>query len=194
MTQRPPLTQMTLSRRATLLGATAALFASAAIPVAASQRMPTGLSFASIDGGDLRLDDWAGRPVLVVNTASLCGFTDQYAGLQTIYDRYREAGLIVLAIPSGDFRQELDSAAEVAEFCTLTYGLDLPMTDITSVRGRGAHPLYAWLRAEHGFTPRWNFNKVLIAGDGAVLGTWGSNIRPTAPTIVQAIEAALAQA
>ncbi|MEM9247577.1 MAG: glutathione peroxidase, partial [Pseudomonadota bacterium] len=107
-----------------------------------------GFTFPSIDGGTLALGDWLGRPVLVVNTASRCGFTRQYEALQALYDRYRADGLIVLAIPSNDFRQELATEAEVREFCEVTFGLDLPMTEITAVRGRDAHPFYQWLAAE----------------------------------------------
>ncbi|EAQ24456.1 glutathione peroxidase [Roseovarius sp. 217] len=145
--------------------------------------------FGNIDGGEIRLSDWSGQPVLVVNTASRCGFTPQYDGLQTLYDRYRDRGLVVLAVPSDDFRQELSSEAEVKEFCEVNFGLDLPMTTITSVSGNAAHPFYASLRTETGFAPSWNFNKVLIAPDGRVIGTWGSTTRPTSGQITQKIEA-----
>ncbi|MDW4498193.1 glutathione peroxidase [Sulfitobacter sp. D35] len=144
--------------------------------------------FASIDGGTVDTGDWAGRPVLVVNTASRCGFTYQYEGLQALYDRYRDRGLVVLAVPSDDFRQELSSEAEVKEFCELTFGLDLPMTEITHVRGAAAHPFYRQVRAEAGFEPAWNFNKVLIAPDGSVAQTWGSSVQPMSPEIVNAVE------
>ena len=103
--------------------------------------------FDSIDGGDLRVSDWRGQPVLLVNTASRCGFTYQYDGLQELYDRYRDRGLVVLAVPSNDFRQELSSEEEVKEFCEVNFGLDIPMTTITPVRGSQAHPLYASLAA-----------------------------------------------
>ncbi len=159
----------------------------AALPAAAMDRF----YFDSIDGGQYNTADWRGRPVLVVNTASLCGFTPQYEGLQTLYDRYRDRGLIVLAVPSDDFRQELGSEAEVKEFCELTYGLDLPMTTITNVRGRNAHPFYRWLARSNGFTPSWNFNKVLIAPDGSVAATWGSGTRPLSRSIAGTIEAML---
>jgi len=95
--------------------------------------------FQSVDGGTLSLDDWAGQPVLVVNTASLCAFSDQYTSLQGVYDTYRDAGLVVLAVLSNDFNQELDTAAEAKDYCELTYGIDMPMTDITTVRGDKAH-------------------------------------------------------
>jgi glutathione peroxidase len=147
--------------------------------------------FGNIDGGEIRLSDWAGQPVLVVNTASRCGFTPQYDGLQALYDQYRDRGLVVLAVPSDDFRQELSSEAAVKEFCEVNFGLDIPMTTITSVRGDAAHSFYASVLAETGFAPTWNFNKVLIAPDGRVAGTWGSTTRPTSGQITRQIEAML---
>lgn len=145
-------------------------------------------TFPSIDGGTLNLEDWRGRPVLVVNTASKCGFTDQYADLQALYDRFRDRGLVVLAVPSDDFRQELGSASEVKAFCEVNFGLDLPMTDILPVRGAGAHPFFRAVRDETGFEPRWNFHKILIDPEGRVAGTWGSGTRPLSGAIVSQVE------
>lgn len=147
--------------------------------------------FNSIDGGQIGFPDWQGRPVLVANTASLCGYTPQYADLQALYDEYKDEGLVVLAVPSDDFNQELDSEQEVKDFCELNYDLDLPMTGITQVRGGEAHPFFAWLRETQGYEPQWNFNKVLIGADGAMLGSWGSGESPTGPAIRGAIESAL---
>lgn len=144
--------------------------------------------FPSIDGGTLSMSDWAGQPVLVVNTASQCAYTGQYEELQTLYDTYRANGLVVLAVPSDDFRQELDSAEEVREFCEMAFGLDMPMTDILSIKGRDAHPFYQAVEADAGFVPSWNFNKVLIGRDGAVIATWGSRINPMARPVRRAIE------
>lgn len=152
---------------------------------------PIGGTFPSIDGGDLSLEDWRGRPVLVVNTASRCGFTGQYDDLQALYDTYRDQGLVVLAVPSDDFNQELASAEEVKDFCELNFNLDLPMTDITSVKGSGAHPFYQAVKAETGFQPRWNFNKVLVGPDGEVVDTWGATTNPASPAITGEIEALL---
>ena len=149
--------------------------------------------FDNIDGGTLRISDWAGQPVLVVNTASRCGFTPQYKGLQALYDRYRDQGLVVLSVPSDDFRQELDSNAEVKEFCELNYGIDMPMTGVTHVKGRKAHPFFASLKDEAGFAPRWNFNKVLIAPDGTVAATYRSRTRPLSGAITKQVEALLTQ-
>ena len=161
-------------------------FTAAAMPAA-------GFEFASIDGGTLSTEAWRGKPVLVVNTASRCGFTGQYDGLQALHERYGPAGLVVLAVPSNDFRQELEDAAAVKDFCETSFGLTLPMTDITPVRGRDAHPFYRWLAEAHGFTPRWNFNKVLLDGEGQVVATWGSMVRPESPEVTSRIEAILAR-
>ncbi|WP_281968193.1 glutathione peroxidase [Roseovarius nanhaiticus] len=158
---------------------------------APARAMDLAAPFASIDGGELAVDQWRGQPVLVVNTASQCAFTRQYRGLQNLYDRYRAQGLVVLAVPSDDFSQELDSNEAVKEFCELQYGIDMPMTQITHVRGQGAHPFYASLRGETGFEPRWNFNKVLIGPDGAVVGTYPSGVDPLSGEITGAVEALL---
>ncbi len=150
-----------------------------------------GFSFASIDGGTIDLDDFKGQPVLVVNTASLCGFAAQFDDLQALHDDYAARGLVVLAVPSNDFRQELASATEVKDYCAANFDLTIPMTDITPVLGDQAHPFYRWLAETEGFTPGWNFNKVLLDGEGAVVATWGSVTRPTAAPVVKRIEALL---
>lgn len=153
-----------------------------------AQSAPLKGTFASIDGGELSIEQWRGRPVLVVNTASQCAFTRQYEALQQVYDRYRDRGLVVLAVPSDDFNQELASAEEVKEFCEMTFGLDMPMTDITHVKGARAHPFFAQVRAETGFEPRWNFNKVLVGPDGGIAATFGASARPDSRKVLSAIE------
>jgi glutathione peroxidase len=147
-----------------------------------------GFRFNSIDGGTIDLDSFSGQPVLVVNTASLCGFSGQYEDLQTLQDSYGAQGLVVLAVPSNDFNQELADDAAVKEYCAVNFDLTLPMTEITSVKGSTAHPFYAWLKKEHGFAPGWNFNKVLIGPDGDVVATWGSVTNPTSAAITSKIE------
>ena len=147
--------------------------------------------FASIDGGSLALSDWSGQPILVVNTASRCGYTKQYSGLQSLYETYRNAGLVVVAIPSNDFRQELESEQQVKTFCELNYGIDLPMAAITQVSGPQAHPFYQSLMHETGFEPKWNFSKVLIGPEGDVVATYKSNIRPQSAEILRDIEGIL---
>ncbi|MDQ2094901.1 glutathione peroxidase [Rhodalgimonas zhirmunskyi] len=147
--------------------------------------------FEAMEGGELRLSQWAGQPVLVVNTASLCGYTPQYSGLQTLYETYRDRGLVILAVPSNDFRQELKDNAAVKDFCQVQFGLEFPVTEITHVKGAKAHPFYASLKREAGFVPRWNFNKVLIGPDGAVVGTYPSRVKPMSSQLRGDIEAAL---
>lgn len=165
------------------------LFLFLLFPGAALAGMPHGLHFASVDGGQIAMDDLRGQPILVVNTASRCAFTGQYDDLQALADQYRD--LVVLAVPSADFRQELATGAEVAEFCAMNFDLTIPMTDITAITGALAHPLYAWLRQDHGFIPAWNFNKVLIAPDGELDATWGSAVSPRSPEVIHRIEALL---
>lgn len=149
--------------------------------------------FDSIDGGTLNTEDWRGQPVLVVNTASRCGFTKQYDGLQALYDTYGDQGLVVLAVPSNDFRQELGNAEDVKEFCEVNFGLTIPMTDIIRVKGSRAHPFYQWVAETDGFKPRWNFNKILLAPDGSVAATFRSRTNPQSSEITDPIEAMLAE-
>jgi glutathione peroxidase len=145
--------------------------------------------FQSMIGGTISIAQWHGQPVLVVNTASICAFSGQYRDLQDLYDRYRDQGLIVLAIPSDDFKQELATNAEVKNFCELQYGIDMPMTEITRVKGTDAHPFYQLLQEDVGFTPRWNFNKVLIDRNGDVVETYGSQVSPMSLAITRQIDA-----
>jgi glutathione peroxidase len=148
-------------------------------------------SFESIEGGDLSLSDFKGNPVLIVNTASRCGFTSQYDGLQTMYDKYRDKGLTVLAIPSNDFKQELAEDQKVKQFCKINFNLNLPMTTITHVKGPNAHPFFKWIKNEYGFVPSWNFNKILLNQDGQMVASFGSVARPTGWRITKSIEALL---
>ncbi|NNU80620.1 glutathione peroxidase [Halovulum dunhuangense] len=149
-----------------------------------------GFRFSSIDGGQIDLTAHRGKPVLVVNTASRCGFTDQYDGLQALHEGFG-GRVLVLAVPSDDFGgQELATGAEVKEFCEVNFGLTLPMTEITRVRGGDAHPFYRWA-AEQGVTPRWNFHKILLDGEGRIVGDFPSSVRPESAQLSGAIEALL---
>lgn len=152
-------------------------------------------SFPGIDGDTIRLAAFAGRPVLVVNTASRCGFTYQYDGLQALYDRYRDRGLVVLGVPSDDFGgQELATEAEVKDFCAINFAIDFPMTSITQVRGAGRHAFYDWAEGAlgPGQVPRWNFHKYLVAPDGSLAAAFPHTVEPEAPQVVSAVEQLLA--
>ena len=160
----------------------------------ASQRTAHSFSFPDIDGGTLRLSDHAGRAVLVVNTASRCGFTSQYAGLQQLHERYAAEGLTIIGVPSNDFgQQEPGTEREIRAFCSGTYGVQFPMTGKTRVRGASAHPFYRWARDELGpqNAPRWNFHKYLVGRDGRLLAAFPSHVTPMGQPIREAVEAAL---
>jgi glutathione peroxidase len=150
-----------------------------------------GFSFSTIDGAPLPLDRFRGKPVLLVNTASFCGYTPQYADLETLHQRYAGRGLIVLGVPSNDFgAQEPGTATEIKQFCSTNYRVTFPMTAKERVLGPEAHPLYRWIEAELGDAgvPRWNFHKYLIAPDGSLAGAWPSAVKPLAREIVEEVE------
>ena len=152
--------------------------------------------FTSIDGERFTLAKFAGQVVLVVNTASECGLTPQYRGLQSLWDRYRDRGLVVLGIPCNDFgAQEPGSEAQIKSFCSSTYKIGFPMTSKNSVVGANAHPLYKWAIQQAGdaATPRWNFHKYLIGADGALIGTFESRVPPDDKALVAEIEAHLSK-
>jgi glutathione peroxidase len=150
--------------------------------------------FTSIDGGAIKLAQFAGKPVLVVNTASECGLTPQYRGLQALWERYRERGLVVLGVPSNDFGgQEPGTEAEIKSFCTTNYKVGFPLTAKNAVVGPNAHPFYKWAVAEAGAAkaPQWNFHKYLIGGDGALVATFASGVAPDDKALVAEIEGRL---
>jgi len=152
--------------------------------------------FVSIDGEPLRLDAWRGRPVLVVNTASFCGYTPQYSDLEALWQRYRDRGLVVLGVPSNDFgRQEPGSADEIKQFCASNYSIDFPMTEKCRVIGGDAHPFYRWVaeRLGEAGTPRWNFHKYLLGSNGQLVGAWPAQVAPTDGRITGEIERLLPQ-
>ncbi len=150
--------------------------------------------FPGITGEPLAMADYAGKAVLVVNTASFCGFTPQYTQLQALWERYREQGLVVLGVPSNDFgSQEPGDEAAIQTFCEANYGIDFPMTAKQRVIGEDAHPFYRWIEDELGAagTPKWNFHKYLIDGEGVLAGVWSSRVTPLSDEITGAVEQAL---
>lgn len=153
-------------------------------------------SFIALDGSPLPLARFKGKAVLVVNTASECGYTPQYAGLQKLWRAERDRGLVVLGVPSNDFgaREPGDETA-IGRFCSQRYGVDCPMTSKQTVIGGKAHPFYRWVAAELGEAgqPRWNLHKYLIGPDGALAGAFPSSVAPESPELVAAIAEALAQ-
>jgi glutathione peroxidase len=168
----------------------ATLMAASAFGSAASMH---SFSVYAIDGKLTSLGDYAGKVTLIVNVASKCGFTPQYQGLEAMYRKYKDRGLVVLGFPSNDFMwQEPGSNDEIAAFCKRTYGVSFPMFAKVSVRGGAQHPLYGYLTAEKGRV-MWNFTKFLVGKDGRVIDKFGSSVKPDDAGLTAAIERALAK-
>jgi glutathione peroxidase len=153
-------------------------------------------AFTSIDGEPLPLSRYRGKVLLVVNTASFCGYTPQYRGLEVLWETYRDRGLVVIGVPSDDFgHEEPGSAAEIKGFCRGQYNVTFPLTKKYAVRGRDAHPFYVWARQFPGpkDAPMWNFYKYLIGRDGEIAAQFPTATAPDAKPVIAAIEAALAK-
>lgn len=151
-------------------------------------------SFTTIEGQPMALKDFAGKAVLVVNTASLCGFTPQYKGLQALWERYEDKGLVVLGVPSNDFgRQEPGSSEEIKDFCETNYFITFPLAEKEVVKGDRAHPFYKWARAELGMlaAPKWNFHKYLVGPDGRLVDWFATTTDPLDKDVIAAVEAVL---
>ena len=142
-----------------------------------------------LDSSDtVNLCEYEDQVVMVVNVASRCGYTYQYASLQNLYEEYKDEGFVVLGVPSRDFFQEYSSEEDVAEFCSTEYGVNFPMFATSKVRGSKASPLYKKLIAASGEEPSWNFNKYLISRDGQLIYKYGSKVKPDSPELIKQIE------
>jgi glutathione peroxidase len=160
------------------------LLAALAIPSAAHAQSPAmsritayAFTFAGLTGSDIRLADHAGKPILIVNTASLCGYTPQFTGLQQLWSRFRDRGLLVIGVPSNDFGgQEPGDASDISHTAEKEYGVKFPIAAKVAVRGANPHPFYRWAAAERPLeTPRWNFHKDLIGRDGRIASVFATN-------------------
>jgi len=152
-------------------------------------------TLTGIDGKPMPLSQYKGHPVLVVNTASECGYTPQYEELEALWQAYKGQGLVIVGVPSNDFGgQEPGTASEIATFCKLNYGVTFPLADKTVVKGDGAHPFYKWAGEQAGMLgrPKWNFHEYLIGADGRFIDWFSTPTKPTAPKIKAAVEKALA--
>ncbi len=147
-------------------------------------------SIESITGETINFKDYKNKVILVVNTASYCGFTKQYDELQQLWDLYREKGLIVLGVPSNSFNQEKNNNSDVKEFCEVNFSINFPLTAITEVKGEKAHELFKWAEDNHGKSavPKWNFHKILINRDGKVEDTFASFTKPMSKKIINKIK------
>ncbi len=144
----------------------------------------------SINGEIIDFKDYKGKVVLVVNTASYCGFTKQYTELQKLWDKYKSKGLIVLAIPSNSFNQEKNLDDEVKKFCEVNFNINFPISTITNVKGDNAHKIFKWAKDNYGkqAIPKWNFHKILINKYGKIDDTYTSFTSPTSKKIINKIE------
>ncbi len=150
-------------------------------------------TFHGIAGDTVPLAEFEGRALVVVNTASQCGFTPQYQGLEKLWKDWQDRGLTVLGVPSNDFKQEEGSDSEIRAFCDLKYHVTFPMCAKTKITGAEAHPFYKWVDEQVGFIgrPRWNFYKYVISREGALVNWFSSITKPEAPALMKSVEKAL---
>ena len=150
-------------------------------------------SIESITGETINFSEYKNKVILIVNTASYCGFTNQYEELQKLWDSYKSKGLIVLGVPSNSFNQEKKKNSDVKEFCEVNFNINFPLTSITKVKGENAHDLFKWAKDNHGKSavPKWNFYKILINKEGKVEDTFSSFTKPMSKKIINKIESIL---
>jgi glutathione peroxidase len=189
-----------MDRRTILTAALAAIAGPVANRTALAQAAMSRItayafSFPALAGGDIRLGDYAGRPLLIVNTASLCGFTPQYAGLQQLWTEFHGRGLMIIGVPSNDFGgQEPGGATEIAETAQHQYGVTFPIAAKVVVKGPNAHPFYKWAAAARPRdVPHWNFHKYLIGHDGYIADVFPETIEPSDTRVKTAVARALAE-
>ena len=158
--------------------------------ISKNQKSFYDLEIESINGEIIKLKDYRDKVILIVNTASYCGFTKQYEDLQELWDKYKSKGLIVLGVPSDSFNQEKKTNSEVKEFCEVNFDINFPLTTITDVRGSDAHEIFKWAENNFGKSaiPKWNFHKILINKQGNVEDTYASFTKPTSNKIISKIE------
>ena len=147
-------------------------------------------SFDSIDGGQIKLSNYKDKVIVVVNVASRCGFTNQYEDLQTLWSNYKEKDLVVLGVPTNNFKQEPGSNKEIKDFCETNFNINFPMTEKIDVIGNNAHPFFIWAKENHGKSaiPKWNFHKIIIGKDGRIADTFSSITKPSSKRFINLIE------
>ena len=148
-------------------------------------------SFEGIDGTSIKLDEFKNKIIIVVNVASRCGYTPQYEDLQNLWTKYKDKDLVVIGVPTNNFKQEPGSNKEIKDFCETNFGINFPMTIKTNVIGKDAHPFYKWAKDNHGLSaiPKWNFHKIVIGKKGKVIDTFASFTKPSSKKFIKLIEA-----
>ena len=147
-------------------------------------------TFNNIDGNKIELKDYKNKVIVVVNVASRCGYTSQYDGLQKIWTDYEKKNLVVIGVPTNNFKQEPGSNKEIKSFCETNFGIDFPMTEKMDVIGKNAHPFYKWAKDNHGMgaIPKWNFHKIIVGKNGKIIDTFASFTKPTSSKFIKVIE------
>jgi len=153
-------------------------------------QLATNFVFKSVDGNIIKIKDYEDKVLVVVNVASRCGFTNQYEDLQKLWSNYKDKGLVVIGIPSDNFRQEPGSNKEIKDFCETTFGIDFPITEKIDVIGDNAHPFFLWAKKNYGSSsiPKWNFHKIIIGRNGKVVDTFASITNPSSKKFITSIE------
>ena len=147
-------------------------------------------SFKSIDGGEINLQDFKKNVIVVVNVASRCGFTNQYEDLQNLWSNYKEKDLIIIGVPTNNFKQEPGSNEQIKDFCETNFGISFPMTEKINVIGSNSHPFYKWAKKDFGMSaiPKWNFHKIVIDKNGKIKDTFASFTKPNSKKFIRLIE------
>ena len=176
-----------------IIGLTIMIFFFKNIAIANYEKVFYDFQIESINGEMINLKEYENKVVLLVNTASYCGFTKQYEDLQKLWDQYKSKGLIVLGIPSNSFNQEKNSNSEIKKFCEINFNINFPLSTLIDVKGNNAHEIFKWAKENHGKSaiPKWNFYKILINKEGKIEETYSSLTKPTSNKIIKKIESLL---
>ena len=153
-------------------------------------QLATAFSFKDLDGNAINFNDYKGKVIVVVNVASRCGFTNQYEDLQKLWTNYKDKGLVIIGVPSNNFRQEPGSNKEIKDFCESSFGIDFPITEKSDVIGGNTHPFFLWAKQNYGSSavPKWNFHKIIIGKNGKVAETFASVTSPSSSKFISVIE------
>ncbi len=158
--------------------------------IAESTGVAYDYKFNSIDGGQINLNDYKNKVIVVVNVASRCGYTPQYEDLQTLYNEYKSRGLIIIGVPTNNFKQEPGTNNQIKDFCETNFGITFPMTEKINVIGTNSHPFFKWAKEDFGISaiPKWNFHKIIIGKNGKIQDTFASFTKPTSKKFIKLIE------
>ena len=153
-------------------------------------QLANSFSFKGLDANTINLGDYSEKVIIIVNVASRCGFTNQYKGLQTLWSEYKNKGLVIVGVPSNNFRQEPGTNKEIKDFCETTFGIDFPITAKIDVIGKDAHPFFVWAKKNYGSSaiPKWNFHKIIIGRNGKIVQTFSSITKPSSKKFISTIE------